>query len=146
MAVLALEKSAVSCTIVSMNIVADTNIFLAVALEEPEKAEIIALTSGADAIAPEILPYEIGNALSAMIKRKRITSSEAFSALNTANNIPVRLVSSDIQESLEIAVEFNIYAYDAYFIQCAKSMSCPLLTLDKRMMQVSSELNVDLLR
>jgi len=129
-----------------MNIITDTNIFLAVALEEPEKVEIITLTSGSDVLAPEILPYEIGNALSAMIKRKQITSSEAFSVLNTANNIPVRLVPTNIQESLEVAIEFNIYAYDAYFIQCAKSMSCPLLTLDKRMVQVASELNIELLR
>ncbi len=41
-----------------MNIIADTNIFLAVALEEPERNEIIALTSDTNAIAPEILPYE----------------------------------------------------------------------------------------
>ena len=129
-----------------MNIVADTNIFLAVALEEPERNEIIALTSDTNAIAPEILPYEIGNALSAMLKRKKITSSEALSVLKTINNIPVRLVTADIHESLEIAIEFNIYAYDAYFLQCARSLACPLLTLDKRMIQVSSELNIELLR
>jgi len=39
---------------------------LAVALDEPEKKRIIDLTSGVDVIAPKILPYEIGNALSAI--------------------------------------------------------------------------------
>ena len=52
-----------------MSIISDTNIFLAVVLDEPEKDRIIQLTSELDAIAPEILPYEIGNALSAMINR-----------------------------------------------------------------------------
>jgi predicted nucleic acid-binding protein len=56
-----------------MNIVADTNIFLAVVLNEPEKELIIQLTSNMVIIAPEILPYEIGNALTAMVKRKQIT-------------------------------------------------------------------------
>jgi len=56
-----------------MNIVSDTNIFLAVALNEPEKANIIQLTAKANAISPEILPYEVGNALSAMVKRNRLT-------------------------------------------------------------------------
>jgi hypothetical protein len=42
-----------------MNIVADTNIFLAVALNEPEKDVITQLTTGMVIIAPEILPYEI---------------------------------------------------------------------------------------
>jgi len=63
-----------------MNIVSDTNIFLAVALDEPEKDSIIQLTSDLDAIAPEILPYEVGNALSAMIKRQQITHDEALFA------------------------------------------------------------------
>ena len=62
--------SDISCTNVLMDIIADTNIFLAIALNEPEKEQIIQLTSGVNIIAPEILPYEIGNALSAMIKRK----------------------------------------------------------------------------
>ena len=66
-----------------MNIVADTNIFLAITLNKPEKERIIELTSETSAIAPEILPYEIGNALSAMIKRKRISYDEALSAFQS---------------------------------------------------------------
>lgn len=62
-----------------------------------------------------------------------------------ANNIPVRLVHVDIVAALKLAIDFNIYAYDAYFIQCAKSLSCPLLTLDKRMKQVASELQIEVL-
>ena len=58
------------CTIVQMKIIADTNIFLAVVLEEPEKGRIIQLTAGHELAAPEILPYEIGNALTALVKRK----------------------------------------------------------------------------
>jgi len=72
-----------------MDIISDTNIFLAVALNEPEKDSIIELTFDTAAVAPEILPYEIGNALSAMIKRKQITDEEAFTALEIANCIPV---------------------------------------------------------
>jgi predicted nucleic acid-binding protein len=125
-----------------MNIVSDTNTFLAVALDEPEKEYIIRLTSGANAIAPEILPYEIGNALSALIKRKQLTREEALSAQKLTRAIPVRLVSVDIQQALNLAITFNIYAYDAYFLQCAKFLSCSLMTLDKRMKQVATELNI----
>jgi len=128
-----------------MNIVSDTNIFLAVALDEPEKDSIIQLTSDLDAIAPEILPYEVGNALSAMIKRQQITHDEALSAQKATTLIPVRLVSIDIQEALKLAIEFNIYAYDAYFLQCARIMSSPLITLDKRMKQVATKLNIKVL-
>ncbi len=44
-----------------MDIIADTNIFLAIALEEPEKEYIIEMTSESDAHSPEILPYGYSN-------------------------------------------------------------------------------------
>lgn len=128
-----------------MQIVSDTNIFLAVVLDEPEKDRIIQITSGVDVSAPEILPYEIGNALSAMLKRGQISNTEALAALKATNNIPVRLLATDIQQALKLAMEFNIYAYDAYFLQCAKAWSSPLITLDKRMKNVAAELGIEVL-
>jgi predicted nucleic acid-binding protein len=62
-----------------------------------------------------------------------------------AESIPVRLVSVDIQKALKIALEHNIYAYDAYFLQCAKKLSLPLLTLDRRMKKVAHTLNLDVM-
>jgi len=128
-----------------MDIIADTNIFLAVALDEPEKNNIIQLTSGCEIISPEILPYEIGNALSAMVKRKKITQKDALLTQNKANSIPVRLINIDIHKALKLAMKFNIYAYDACFLQGAITLSRPLITLDKRMKQVANELNIELL-
>jgi predicted nucleic acid-binding protein len=128
-----------------MDIVADTNIFLTVALNEPEKARIIRLTASASVIAPEILPYEIGNALSAMVKRQKLTGTEALAVEKLASGIPVRLVSVDIQASLQLAISYGIYAYDAYFLQCARMYSLPLLTLDRGMKQVATQLGIKVL-
>ena len=96
-------------------------------------------------MAPEILPYEVGNALSAMTKRHKLTGDEALKAEAAINAIPVRLVSVDVQASLRMAMEHNIYAYDAYFLQCARVCSHPLLTLDRRMMQVAEQLGIKIL-
>lgn len=128
-----------------MNVVADTNIFLAIALDEPQKEHIIEVTSDAVLSAPEILPYEIGNALSAMTKRGRISKGEALAAEKAANLIPVRLVSIDVQQALELAIEYNIYAYDAYFLLCAKSLVQSLMSLDKRMKQIARDLGINVL-
>jgi len=128
-----------------MNIIADTNIFLAVALNEPERQLIIELTAGVDAVSPEILPYEIGNALSAMTKRKQLTATEALYAEVAASKIPVRLVTVDIRSALNIAIEHNIYAYDAYFLQCAENLRSPLLTLDIGMQRVAREIGITIL-
>jgi len=126
-----------------VNLVSDTNVFLAVVLDEPEKDNIIQLTSKANAISPEILPYEVGNALSAMVKRNKLTKDEALSAFEGVSSIPVRLVSVDIRQAVRLAFEYNIYAYDAYFLQCAKQLSCPLITLDKHMKQVAYDLKIE---
>lgn len=128
-----------------MDVIADTNIFLAVALNEREKTRIIQLTADAWVVAPEILPYEIGNALSAMVKGRKLSEAEALAAEKFAARIPVRLVGVDVQASLQIALEHNIYAYDAYFLQCARVYSHPLLTLDRRMKQVADQLGVKVL-
>ena len=128
-----------------MDMVSDTNVFLAIALNEPEKDRVIQLTTDNGVIAPEILPYEIGIALTALVKQKKLTHDEALSAFDVTSRTPVRLVQVDIRKALELALEFNIYAYDAYFLQAAKSLFCPLITLDKRMQQIARTLNIQVL-
>ena len=93
-------------------------------------------------MAPEILPYEIGNAVSAMVKRRKLSPVEALKAEKLARRIPVRLVSVDVQASLQLALIHNIYAYDAYFLRCAQVYSRPLITLDRRMKQVAVQIGI----
>ena len=128
-----------------MNVISDTNIFLAVALEEESKEWIIGVTGESSIISPETWPYKVGNALSAMIKRKQLTKAQAIKAQKIINQIPVRLVTANLHESLVLAIEHNIYAYDAYFLNCALTYSYPLITLDKRMKAVALDLGIDVL-
>jgi len=128
-----------------MKIIADTNTFLAVILSEPERDTLITLTAGNDLIAPDVLPFEIGNALSAMVKRKRLSPSEALQAWDAIQNIPVDLRAIDIRNALEVASSFSIYAYDAYFLVCAENLRSPLLTLDKRMGDAAGEMGIRVL-
>ena len=128
-----------------MKIVADTNTFIAVALEEPEKRQIIQFTVGKELVAPEVLPFEVGNALTAMVKKRALDPSEVISAWDAVQTIAVELRRIDIQAALGLAVRFNIYAYDAYFIECALSLRCPMLTLDHRMKMVARDVGIRIL-
>ena len=128
-----------------MKIVADTNTFIAVALEEPEKRQIIRFTVGKELVAPEVLPFEVGNALTAMVKKRALDANEVISAWDAVQTIPVELRRIDIQAALGLAVRFNIYAYDAYFIECALSLRCPMLTLDHRMKMVARDVGIRIL-
>ena len=44
----------------------------------------------------------------------------------------------------DLAVRSRIYAYDAYFLECALSLRLPLLTLDRGMKQIARELSIHL--
>ncbi|MBU2515532.1 type II toxin-antitoxin system VapC family toxin [bacterium] len=125
-----------------MKIIADANTFLAVALNEPEKTQIIKLTTGHELIAPEVLPYEIGNALTAIMKRHLLNPDEVTEAWNNTQLIQVELRRTNIREALKIASKFNIYAYDAYYLECASNLKLPLMTLDRRLMEVAREIQI----
>lgn len=87
-------------------IVADSSIFLATVFDEPEKTRIIELTRGCINYAPDILPYEIGNALSAMVKRGRLIDTEAINAFDRYRRIPVHLVPIAVEQALTLASTF----------------------------------------
>ncbi len=113
-----------------MDIVIDASAIIAVIANESEKPVLIELTSGYDLIAPASIHFEIGNAFSAMLKRQRITLPQVATALKLYQSIPLRFVDVELLESVHIAAQRNIYAYDAYLIRCAEKYRSPLLTLD----------------
>jgi predicted nucleic acid-binding protein len=125
-----------------MKIIADTNTFIAVALNEPEKNNIIQLTEGCDLAAPDVLPFEIGNALAAMMKKGTLQTHQLQESWDIIQQIPVELRRIDIKSALNIAIKFNIYAYDAYFLECAGSLKCPIVTLDKAMQTIAREMGI----
>ncbi len=114
-----------------MKIVIDTSVIISVITNESHKDALINFTKGASLIAPESLHFEIGNAFSAMIKRNRVSIEDALLAINIYEKIPIQFCAIDVKESLKIADNLKIYAYDAYFIECAQRNRSPLLSIDK---------------
>ncbi len=125
-----------------MEIVSDASAFLAVVLDEVARKWVIDKTSGAALISPEVLPYEIANALTAMKKKGRLTDREALKAFNLSQSIPVKLAPIRIYDALKIAIKFNIYAYDAYYVQCCLETKLPLISLDNHMCEVAKILSI----
>lgn len=113
------------------NVVVDASVLIAVITNEPTKERLVQLTQDMGLIAPHSIHWEIGNAFSAMLKRDRIKVAEAIQALAAYQTIPVRFVSVELEETLKLVDQLNIYAYDAYLIRCAIKFRSPLLSLDK---------------
>ena len=113
-----------------MDLTVDTSVVMAVVLNEPSKTELITTTKGVELLAAASLHWEIGNALSALFKRGRITLAQAEGALESYQRIPLRLIDVDLQASVALSDRYGIYAYDAYVIECARRYQTPLLSLD----------------
>ena len=125
-----------------MDIVTDTSALIAVIVGEPERSRIIEITSGNTLIGPGSIPWEIGNAFSAMFKQKRLSLEEAQKGILIFNSIPIRYIETDFVSVLKISNKAAIYAYDAYFLDCAARQKAPLLTLDRRLKASAHEFNI----
>jgi len=113
-----------------MNLVVDTSVIIAVITNEKHKKQLIEVSKGADLIAPSSLHWEIGNAFSAMFKRKRISLEKAMAALAGYRQIQIRFYDIELEMALELSSRLNLYAYDAYVIGCALEHNSPIVSLD----------------
>jgi predicted nucleic acid-binding protein len=127
-----------------MEIVIDTSVVIAVLTNEAERAALVELTRGAHLVAPASVHWEVGNALAAMLKKRRITLLEIEQALEAYEKIPLRFLEVDLTAALRIAAERNLYAYDAYLIACASRQRCRLLTLDAGLARAAEAAGVGL--
>ncbi|MCG2769119.1 MAG: type II toxin-antitoxin system VapC family toxin [Chloroflexota bacterium] len=123
-----------------MDVVVDTSIIIAIIANEPERESLVELTRGADLIAPSSVHWEIGNAFSAMLRRKRIGVEQAIRAVKLYRRIPVRFVDVELEETLKIADALGIYAYDAYLIRCAVKYKSPLISLDRNLINSAKQM------
>ena len=127
-----------------MACVIDTSAIIAVLLSEPERAMLVRVTRGTELVAPASVHWEIGNALSAGLKRRRLTLAQGQRALTAYAAIPIRFLDVDLALSLDLAAEHALYAYDAYLLTCALQRRAPLLTVDAGLIRTANTLGIDL--
>ncbi len=120
-----------------MRIAVDTSTIIAVIADEPEKARLIELTKDAIIVAPPSIKWEVGNAFSAMIKKARINLEQAIEAIEIYQEISLEIIEINLKAAIQLAGKYNIYAYDAYILQCAIEQDIPLISLDKNLTDIA---------
>lgn len=125
-----------------MEIVIDTSALISVILHEPERNRIIEVTSGCVLLGPGSIPWEIGNAFSAMFKQNRLSLHAAKQSLKIYSEIPIRLMQADYVNVLQISKKTNMYAYDAYMMDIALRFHSPLLTLDQKLKRAATKIDI----
>jgi predicted nucleic acid-binding protein len=129
-----------------MQLVIDTSAIIAVVANEKDKNALVTATAGAELVAPAALHWEVGNAFSAMLKRNRVTFVQAAEAIEAYAQIPIRLIDVPLLETVSLAHDLNLYAYDAYFLVAARSLRCELLSLDHGMIDAAGRIGIPVRR
>jgi predicted nucleic acid-binding protein len=70
---------------------------------------------------------------------------KAQQSLGIYRKIHIDFVEVELEESLNIAQQLNIYAYDAYLIRCALKYKAPLISLDRRLRGYAQQMNINVL-
>lgn len=125
-----------------MEITIDASVLLAVCTNEPSKPRLIELTAGSTLLAPASIHWEVGNALSAMLKRERINLRQAQACVKAYNEIPIKFVEVELVQALALVEKFRMYAYDAYLLVCAIQYHSPLFTLDGALRTAAKQLGI----
>ena len=97
-----------------------------------------------DLCAPASLRWEVGNAATAGVKRRRLTPERARQLVTDFEHVTIRELAVDLRRAVDLGLELSIYAYDAYILEGARSSAFPLLALDGPIRRNAKKLGLSL--
>jgi predicted nucleic acid-binding protein len=132
--------------------VLDTSVALAWCFEDETNAKadrVLDLLVSAQAVVPAIWPIEVGNALLAGERRKRITAAGTSNYLKLLRSLNIQFdnagPSLDAQDLVALARSQTLSVYDAAFLSLAMREGLPLATLDRSLARAARRAGVTVL-
>jgi len=99
-----------------MEIIVDASAIIAVIADEPESDIVINCTKNAVLVSPYMVSSEIANSLTKMMKKGIINNKEKMiDLIKIFQKIPIKATEINFEKSMEIAWDYKIYAYDAFY-------------------------------
>ena len=120
-------------------VVIDASVILARLLPDEKASKEIGdlydefLEKKVDFVAPNLLSYEVANALRSAVRQKRITEGLAEEMLSLFLALPIEFEEISFVETLRLAIEKKLSGYDASYVWLAKEKGIKLVSLDKRL-------------
>lgn len=100
------------------------------AFEDYEKGRL-------ELVAPVLLRYEVANALRSLVLSKRASVETVKLIYAGFSSLEMMFFEINFEEVLLMAVSRKISVYDASYLFLAKKLKARLLTLDKRLRELS---------
>lgn len=129
----------------AQRLVVDTSAVLAVLIGEPARHAVLQVTQRVTVLAAPSLPWEIGNALVALVRRRRAQVRDVQRAWSAFREVPVRYVELDMLAALQLALSTGLYGYDAYVLEAARAARAPLLSLDQGQCRAARGVGIEVL-
>jgi predicted nucleic acid-binding protein len=128
-------------------VVADSGIYLAIALKEPQAKQAQALIERWRQIlmrvaAPYLFRYEVVSVIRKHIARGYISLEDGTNAVNELTQLPVTFYSgkSIADRAFELANEHNRpSAYDSFYLALAEQLQCEFWTADLKLFNAVSQ-------
>jgi predicted nucleic acid-binding protein len=121
-----------------LTLVADTNVVAALFLPSPHNATVLALIRrDRDWHLPPLWQSEFRHVLLKYVRAGMLVEAKAMAlwkealALLSSGETPVQGL-----QVLDLAIRSGCSSYDAEFVVLARRLACPLLTLDRRLLQL----------
>lgn len=94
-------------------------------------------TGGISITLPYLVFYEIGNLLKSAVIRSRLDEKKALKIYRDFLELDFEIYMTNelLQNSLEIAMRYDISVYDASYVAIADYLQIPLITADQKLLQ-----------
>jgi len=134
--------------------VVDTSIALKWFLEDEEdRADSLNILKGISETNRPVVPwlwfYEIGNALTFAVRRKRVVFEQVEEFLRLLEQMPIDVDEPDRATVLRLPYlcrEHNLTTYDAAYLELAMRLQLPLATCDNALIRAAADVGVQLAR
>lgn len=112
-------------------LVGDCSVLAAVLFDEPERERAANALAGMEIFAPFLVDHEL---VSVAVKKAREGLDEVVrQGLEDLAELQITRRSVDIGAQWRVAIEHDLSAYDAAYLQLAVELQAPLITFDQRL-------------
>lgn len=112
----------------------------------PEVDAMIERAAAEGALVPSLWPLEVANALVAAERRNRIARTDSESFVSLLEELPITIDASTaahaFRETIILARDHGLSAYDAAYLELALRAELPLATNDRTLRRAATALGV----
>ncbi len=113
--------------------VVDASAACALVFGEPAASDVAAALADARLVGPQLLPFEVANTCWKKIRKHPDKRSELIRAHDLFQRLDIGSVAIDFPQTVILAEETGLTAYDAAYLWIARRFEIELVTLDSRL-------------